>query len=118
MAVAGGPNRSHYGIVAAKTSLVQRIGGSGQHARALRSQDGEVPDLGDPLRGGVVRHMVATPEGDLALACSGVNRVALSRNQVEKGPFSAGRQREYPSFMSTAPFGFLRVGAARPRLGG
>lgn len=30
-----------------------------------------------PSGGGVVRHMMATPEGNLVLACSGVNRVAL-----------------------------------------
>jgi virginiamycin B lyase len=30
-----------------------------------------------PSGGGVVRHMMATPEGDVLLACSGVNRVAL-----------------------------------------
>jgi virginiamycin B lyase len=30
-----------------------------------------------PSGGGVVRHMVATRDGNLALACSGVNRVAL-----------------------------------------
>jgi virginiamycin B lyase len=30
-----------------------------------------------PSGGGVVRHMMATPQGDLVLACSGVNRVAL-----------------------------------------
>jgi len=32
-----------------------------------------------PSGGGVVRHMVATPEGDLYLACSGVNKVAIIR---------------------------------------
>ncbi|MGE3508871.1 MAG: hypothetical protein AB7N65_08305 [Vicinamibacterales bacterium] len=31
-----------------------------------------------PSGGGVVRHMAATPEGNLVLACSGVNRVALA----------------------------------------
>jgi virginiamycin B lyase len=30
-----------------------------------------------PSGGGVVRHMMATPEGDVLLACSGVNRVAF-----------------------------------------
>jgi virginiamycin B lyase len=30
-----------------------------------------------PSGGGIVRHMMATPQGDLVLACSGVNRVAL-----------------------------------------
>ena len=30
-----------------------------------------------PSGGGVVRNMMATPEGNLVLACSGVNRVAL-----------------------------------------
>jgi virginiamycin B lyase len=32
-----------------------------------------------PSGGGVVRHMVPTPEGDLYLACSGVNKVAIVR---------------------------------------
>ena len=30
-----------------------------------------------PSGGGVVRHMEATPDGNLVLACSAVNRVAL-----------------------------------------
>jgi len=30
-----------------------------------------------PSGGGVVRNMMATPEGNFVLACSGVNRVAL-----------------------------------------
>jgi virginiamycin B lyase len=30
-----------------------------------------------PSGGGVVRHMMATADGNLVLACSGVNRVAL-----------------------------------------
>jgi len=30
-----------------------------------------------PSGGGVIRHMMATPDGNLVLACSGVNRVAL-----------------------------------------
>jgi virginiamycin B lyase len=30
-----------------------------------------------PSGGGVVRHMMANGDGDLVLACSGVNRVAL-----------------------------------------
>ena len=29
------------------------------------------------LRGGVVRNMAATPEGNLYLACSGKNRLAI-----------------------------------------
>jgi virginiamycin B lyase len=35
-----------------------------------------------PSGGGVVRHMAATPEGKLLLACSGKNKVAIV--QVEK----------------------------------
>jgi len=31
-----------------------------------------------PSGGGVVRNMVATPEGKLYLACSGVNKVAIA----------------------------------------
>ncbi len=40
-----------------------------------------------PTGGVVVRHMVATPEGDLLLALSGVNRVAL----VDVDPVAGGR---------------------------
>ena len=36
-----------------------------------------------PSGGGVVRNMMATPDGNLVLACSGVNRVALV--EVGKG---------------------------------
>lgn len=32
-----------------------------------------------PSGGGVVRHMVATPQGDLYIACSGVNQVGMVR---------------------------------------
>lgn len=32
-----------------------------------------------PSGGGVVRHMVATPQGEQYLACSGVNKVAVVR---------------------------------------
>jgi virginiamycin B lyase len=32
-----------------------------------------------PSGGGVVRHMVATPQGDLYIACSGVNKVGVVR---------------------------------------
>jgi virginiamycin B lyase len=31
-----------------------------------------------PSGGGVVRHMVATPDGRLYLACSGVNKVGVA----------------------------------------
>lgn len=31
-----------------------------------------------PSGGGVVRHMVATPQGNLYLACSGVNKVGIT----------------------------------------
>ena len=31
-----------------------------------------------PSGGGVVRNMVATPDGELYLACSGVNKVAIA----------------------------------------
>jgi virginiamycin B lyase len=40
-----------------------------------------------PSGGGVVRHMVARPDGDLVLACSGVNKIAL----VEVGPTVTSR---------------------------
>jgi virginiamycin B lyase len=37
-----------------------------------------------PSGGGVVRHMVAAPNGDLWLACSGVDRIARARWTVKK----------------------------------
>jgi streptogramin lyase len=32
-----------------------------------------------PSGGGVIRHMVATPQGELYIACSGVNKVGIVR---------------------------------------
>jgi virginiamycin B lyase len=50
-----------------------------------------------PSGGGVVRNMMATPEGNLVLACSGVNRVALveirdrAQSEQEDGGAESGR---------------------------
>ena len=47
----GGPQSQPYGIAVDEGHrLVQRIGGQAEHARPLRSEDREVPDLGDSLR--------------------------------------------------------------------
>jgi virginiamycin B lyase len=34
-----------------------------------------------PSGGGVIRHMVATPDGNIYIACSGVNKVGIVRVQ-------------------------------------
>ena len=35
-----------------------------------------------PSGGGVVRHMMATPDGNLVLACSAVSRIALAASET------------------------------------
>ncbi len=46
----GGPQSQPYGITASEgRHLVQRIGGQAEHARALRSEDREVPDVGHSI---------------------------------------------------------------------
>ena len=74
----GGPQSQPYGIVAAKDVLWYSE--SAVRPNTLVRFDPSTEKFQTwviPSGGGVVRHMVATPEGHLALACSGVNRVAL-----------------------------------------
>ena len=75
----GGPKSQPYGITVTEgRDLVQRVRRQAEHARPLRSEDREVPDAGSSRpAAGVVRNMMATDDGNLVLACSGVNRVAL-----------------------------------------
>jgi virginiamycin B lyase len=74
----GGPQSQPYGIVAAKDVLWYSE--SAVRPNTLVRFDPRTEKFQTwviPSGGGVVRNMVATPEGHLALACSGVNRVAL-----------------------------------------
>ena len=60
-----------------RRDLVQRIRRPSEHARALRSRTEKFQTWIIPAGGGVVRNMMVTRDGNLALAESGVNRVAL-----------------------------------------
>ena len=57
--------------------LVCGIGDPAQRAGAIRHQNREIPELDNPGGGGVVSNMKATPDGNLAIAESGVNKVGL-----------------------------------------
>jgi hypothetical protein len=49
-----------------------------EYAGALRSEDREVSNLGNSVRWRLVRNMMVTKDGNIAMACSGRNRVALA----------------------------------------
>ena len=57
--------------------MVQRIGGETEYACSIRSEDREFQTWIIPAGGGVVRNMTTTSSGNLVMAESGVNRVAL-----------------------------------------
>jgi streptogramin lyase len=44
-----------------------------------------------PSGGGIVRHMVARPDGSLVLACSGVNKIALVQPGAGRVAVQVGR---------------------------
>ena len=74
----GGAKSRPYGIAA--VGPVIWYSESGVRPNTLVRYDpatGKFQSWAIPSGGGVVRHMMATPQGDLVLACSGVNRVAL-----------------------------------------
>ena len=74
----GGPRSLPYGIAAAGNILWYSE--SGVRPNTLVRFDPKTEKFQTwiiPSGGGVVRHMMATPEGDVLLACSGVNRVAF-----------------------------------------
>ena len=74
----GGPRSLPYGIAAAGNILWYSK--SGVRPNTLVRFDPTTEKFQTwiiPSGGGVVRHMMATPEGDVLLACSGVNRVAF-----------------------------------------
>jgi virginiamycin B lyase len=74
----GGPSSRPYGIAA--IGAVLWYSESGVRPNTLVRFDTETERFQTwaiPSGGGVVRHMMATADGKLVLACSGVNRVAL-----------------------------------------
>jgi virginiamycin B lyase len=74
----GGPQSQPYGIAA--VGYIVWYSESGVRPNTLVRFDARGETFQTwviPSGGGVVRHMVATPAGDLVLACSGRNRVAL-----------------------------------------
>jgi len=79
----GGPRSRPYGITA--VGRILWYSESGIRPNTLVRFDpatGAFQTWAIPSGGGVVRNMMATPKGELVLACSGVNRVA----RVEIGP--------------------------------
>jgi virginiamycin B lyase len=74
----GGPQSQPYGITAAKDIIWYSE--SAVRPNTLVRFDPKTEKFQTwaiPSGGGVVRHMMTTPQGNLVLACSGVNRVAL-----------------------------------------
>jgi virginiamycin B lyase len=64
-----------------------------------------------PSGGGVVRHMVATPERNLYLACSGVNKVGIAYLSNQRGYIIADRGGA--SWTSPGGYGSVLTGYAR-----
>ena len=74
----GGPQSRPYGIAA--VGHIVWYSESSVHPNTLVRFDTETETFQTwviPSGGGVVRHMMATSDGNLVLACSGVNRVAM-----------------------------------------
>ena len=79
----GGPGSKPYGIAIAPNGIVW-YSESGVNPNTLVEFDPKAKTFAStpiPSGGGVVRNMVATPEGKLYLACSGVNKVAIAEPQ-------------------------------------
>lgn len=76
----GGPTSKPYGIAVAPNGEVW-YSESGVNPNTLMEFDPKSKSFASttiPSGGGVVRNMVATPDGRLYLACSGVNKVAIA----------------------------------------
>lgn len=76
----GGPTSKPYGIAVAPNGNVW-YSESGINPNSLVEFDPKTKSFASttiPSGGGVVRNMVATPDGKLYLACSGVNKVAVA----------------------------------------
>lgn len=77
----GGPQSRPYGIAATRDGIVW-YSESGVEPNTLVRFDSATKSFARwevPSGGGVIRHMVATSQGDLYLACSGVNKVGIAR---------------------------------------
>lgn len=75
----GGPQSQPYGIAITRDGMVW-YSESGVEPNTLVRFDPKTKRFAlapIPSGGGVVRHMIATPDGRLYLACSGVNKVAV-----------------------------------------
>ena len=76
----GGPSSRPYGIAVVPDGMVW-FSESGVTPNTLVRFDPRTEQFSSasiPSGGGVVRNMVATPDGELYLACSGVNKVAIA----------------------------------------
>jgi virginiamycin B lyase len=75
----GGPGSKPYGIVATADGVIW-FSESGVTPNTIVRFDPTTTAFASwpiPSSGGVVRNMVATPEGNLYIACSGVNKVGI-----------------------------------------
>ena len=75
----GGPESKPYGITTTPDGVVW-YSESGVRPNTIVRFDPKMRSFASwpiPSGGGVVRNMVATPKGDLYIACSGVNKVAI-----------------------------------------
>ncbi len=92
----GGRASKPYGIAAAKDGVIW-YSESGVEPNTLVSFDPAARAFAStpiPSGGGVVRNMVATPDGRLYLACSGVNKVAVADvpHRQDTTPVAANRR--------------------------
>ena len=76
----GGPGSHPYGIASTRDGTVwySESGVKPNTLVAFNSRTKAFQKWPIPSGGGVVRNMVATPDGRLYLACSGVNKVAVA----------------------------------------
>jgi virginiamycin B lyase len=77
----GGPDSKPYGIAVTPDGMVWYSEAGMRPNTIVRFDPGrkEFSTWPIPSGGGVVRNMVATPKGDLYIACSGVNKVGIVR---------------------------------------
>ena len=75
----GGPKSKPYGITATPDGIIWYSESGVTPNTVVRLNPGteSFSTWAIPSGGGVVRNMVATPEGNLYLACSGQNRLAI-----------------------------------------
>jgi virginiamycin B lyase len=77
----GGPESKPYGIAATPDGVIW-YSESGVRPNTIVRFDPKTKGFSIwpiPSGGGVIRHMVATPEGNIYIACSGVNKIGIVR---------------------------------------